>query len=257
MDEELKVEEQATEELPIEEPAQEVAQEVAQETDQEPVIESFEAFDFGDKDLTDYDGTILSDEEPEETAEESPEEPEEEQTPEAETLKAELEAERVKHKTLLEKLNFKDDDEALAYAEGKPIEQIREERAKAEATTKAWEDEDIKEISRAFPELQEKLKGDWLKDLLDDPSRFAQMRCDPDMRKKMSAVDTFEFVNRNRLRDKAVAAGAQKAASKAHLQPTKGKRVTAPVSIPRDVDRMLGDSMTQEQKLKYYKELTS
>lgn len=252
MDEELKVEEQVSE---VEETIAQEAEQEAEQEQPESELGTFEAFDFGDKDLTDYDGTILDDEEPE--VEETPEESTEEQTPEAEALKAELEAERAKHKTLLEKLNFKDDDEALAYAEGKPIEQIREERAKAEATRKTWEEEDIKEIARAYPELQDKLKGDWLKDLLDDPSRFALMRCDPDMRKKMTAVDTFEFVNRNRLRDKAAAAGAQKAASKAHLQPTKGKRVTAPVSIPRDVDRMLGDSMTQEQKLKYYRELTS
>lgn len=257
-------EEKAAEPVKAEEPSAPVAeQEKPAETienESEPKEEvTFEAFDFSDKDLTNYDGEFLDDkseeeEKPAETAE--PETPTEEQPSEAETLKSELEAERAKHKALLEKLNFKDDDEALAYAEGKPIEQIREEakkaaeeRAKQAETFSAWKKEDTDEIVKAYPELS----GKELNSMLEDVGRFASLRGDAEMRKKMSAVEAFEFVNRNKLRDRAAAAGAQKIASKAHLQPSKGKNVASPTSVPRDIDRMLGDEFTPEEKQRYFK----
>lgn len=72
------------------------------------------------------------------------------------------------------------------------------------------------------------------------------------MRQKMSAVEAYEFVNRNKLKSKAEATGAQKAASKAHLKSTKKRSVAPPTAIPRQVVQMLSDAgMTKEEIAKY------
>lgn len=158
-----------------------------------------------------------------------------------------------KYRGLLKKLGFETEDEAFAHAEGLTVDEYRKKNAPGNSVYDAWRAEDVAAIVAAYPDL----KGKGLAEMLDDPNRFAALRGDSEMRAKMTAVEAFEFVNRNKLKGKAESAGAQKAASKAHLQSSNARKVAASVAIPRDIDKMLTDAgFSKEEKIKYYKEVT-
>lgn len=221
--------------------------EVEEETQDEGEDFDFSAFDFSEESEESEEGEE-GEEDPEEgeTDEDEPEETGESE--DTTDYRSELEAEKARTKELLKKLGFESEDEAIAKTKGISVEEYRMEKAKTDETFKAWEQVDIGEIVAAYPEL----KGKNLKDVLDDPARFASLRGDADMRSKMSAVEAFEFVNRNKLKVNAESAGARKAASKAHLKATKKKNVAPPVTIPRQLEQMLSDAgMTKKEIQKY------
>lgn len=209
-----------------------------------------EDFDFTEDDLYEPDEP---EDEPEEESEETEEteETEEEENDEKPDYESILAQKDAAHKALLKELGFESDDEAHAYAKGQTVEEYRAERAKQVETFRAWEQEDINEIVKAYPEL----KGKKLKDVLDDPQRFASLRGDTQLRAKMSAVDAFEFVNRKSIYKKAEQAGARQTASKAHLQSTKTKNVKAKTEAPRYIHSLLGDEIPREEADKLYREI--
>lgn len=212
---------------------------------------------------------------------------------ELERLKKELEEQKraheaaeEKHRAVLKQYGFESDDDARAHAENVSLEEIQRRDAEAaakaakeadEAAKKAdeaakevdktarvdaaqflaWEEEDMREILRAHPELSDRgIKR--INELFNTEERraaYSKKRGSKEARGVVSATDTYELVFKVDIARREAASAAQKAASKSHFQPSGGKNVKPAVTLPRHIreQRDLYVGKTDEEVLQLYK----
>lgn len=160
-------------------------------------------------------------------------------------LKEELESEkREKERQIekLKKLGYESLEDVRAYLEGVDVDEIKRrdaeeaakeaaEAAKTQAQLAVWAQNDIAEIRRKYPDFNPVNMSNF--------EKFSSLRGDPALRDKMSAVEVYEFVERQKLAEREAKAAAQKIASKEHLKAGKPKNVSPAVAIPKDMLRTL------------------
>lgn len=133
-----------------------------------------------------------------------------------------------------------------------------------------WESEDIAAIVAEHPELQ----GKRLRDIVTDPRRFAELRGDPTLRGRLSAVEALTLAggvkggqtpagSTNAAQEQATGTvrDAVRETGKAHLRPAPGKAAQQAVAVPREIKRMrdegiFGANISDAELLELYRNVS-